>query len=190
MIQLAAPLASDVFDVGKAEYGLLVGAFGAGAVIGSLLTLAFGDRVLRSRLAMTGLVVFAAGEVLLGAAPSYVVGLVGLVGMGVAYILVAVSLNTSVQARVDESHRGRVLSIYLMGLLAGVPLGALLGGALAESVGLRETVIGGGAVLGAFAVVAVIAYNGMRPLDEGLDDVGRPPPDAMLTNQLPIAGAD
>lgn len=190
VIQLAAPLASDVFDVGKAEYGLLVGAFGAGAVVGSLLTLAFGDRVLRSRLAITGLVVFAAGEVLLGAAPSYAIGLVGLVGMGVAYILVAVSLNTSVQARVDESHRGRVVSIYLMGLLAGVPLGALLGGALAESVGLRETIVGGGTVVGAFAVVALIAYDGMRPLDEGLDDVGRPPPDAMLTNQLPIAGAD
>ena len=111
--------------------------------------------------------------------------------MGVAYILVAVSLNTSVQARVDESHRGRVLSIYLMGLLAGVPLGALLGGAVAESVGLRETVIGGGAVLGAFAVVAVIAYNGMRPLDEGLDDVaGRHPTRCSRTSSRLPAGLE
>ena len=190
VIQLSAPIASRVFDVGKAEYGLLVAAFGAGAVLGSLFTLAYGDRLRRSRLALTGLLVFTAGEILLGSAPTFLVGLVGLAAMGVAYILVAVSLNTSIQARVDESHRGRVLSIYLMGLLAGVPLGALAGGAIAEAVGLRATVIGGGVILGMFAIVAVVVFHSMRPLDESLEDTERIRADALLTNQPAIAGAD
>ena len=123
----------------------------------------------------TGVFVFALGEIVLGAAPSYAFGIVGLFTMGVAYMLIAVSLNTSIQARVDEGHRGRVLSIYLMGLLAGVPLGALVEGALADVIGLRATVIAGGAVLAVLGVVALVALDAMRPLDESLEETERAP---------------
>jgi MFS family permease len=110
--------------------------------------------------------------------------------MGAAYLLIATALNTSLQARVDEAHRGRAISIYLMGLLAGVPLGALIGGAIAEAVGLRATVIGGGAILGMFAIVAIVVFHSMRPLDESLEDTERIRADALLTTQPAIAGAD
>ncbi|MEX0666375.1 MAG: MFS transporter [Acidimicrobiia bacterium] len=190
VIQLCAPLARRVFDVGKAEYGLMVAAFGLGAVFGTFFTLAFGDRIRRSRLAMIGLVLFAVGEMLLGGAPAYAAGVVGLFGMGFAYMFIAVSLNTSIQARVEESHRGRVLSIYLMGLLAGVPFGALLGGAVADFVGLRATVIGGGTVVLAFAVFAALVYDAMGPLNESIDESEPVHADALLTTQPTIAGAD
>ena len=190
VIQLAAPIAERVFEVGKAEFGFLVAAFGTGAVFGSLFTLAWGDRIRRSRMALTGIFVFALGEIVLGAAPSYAFGIVGLLTMGLAYMFIAVSLNTSIQARVDEGHRGRVLSIYLMGLLAGVPLGALAEGALADVIGLRATVITGGAVLAVLGVVALVALDAMRPLDESLEETERVRTDALLINQPAIAGAD
>jgi MFS family permease len=188
IVQLAAPLADTVFNVGEAEYGILVAAFGVGSVIGVGLTLAFGDRVRRSQMALVGLGVFAAGEVLLGAAPVYAMGLVALGAMGIAYVLVAVSLNTSIQARVDEGHRGRVLAIYLMGLLAGVPLGALLGGVMADVIGLRATVIAGGAVLAGYLVIALFAFHGMRPLDESIEHEVHADP--LLAAQPELAGAD
>lgn len=190
VIQLGAPLARRLFDAGKAEYGFLVAAFGLGALIGTLLTLALGDHVRRSRMAMTGLVLFAAGEILLGIAPVYAVGLVGVLAMGIAYTLTAVALNTTMQARVEESHRGRVLSIYLMGLLAGVPLGALTGGALSEVLGLRATVIGGGSIVLGFAIFSATVWDVMRPLNETLDHVGAVHTDALLTSQPTIPGAD
>lgn len=190
VIQLCAPLALRVFDVGEAEYGFMVAAFGIGAIFGTFGTLAFGDRVRRSRLAMTGLVLFGAGEILLGSAPGYAVSLVGLFAMGLAYMFIAVSLNTSIQARVEESHRGRVLSIYLMGLLAGVPLGALIGGTVAEFTGLRATVIGGGTVVLAFAVFAALVFDAMQPLNESIDGGEPVHADALLTTQPTIAGAD
>jgi MFS family permease len=190
VIQLAAPIAKRVFEVGEAEFGFLVAAFGTGAVFGSLFTLAWGDRIRRSRMAQTGIFVFALGEIVLGAAPSYAFGIVGLLTMGVAYMFIAVSLNTSIQARVDEGHRGRVLSIYLMGLLAGVPLGALVEGALADVIGLRATVIAGGGVLAVLGVVALVALDAMRPLDESLEETERVRTDALLINQPLIAGAD
>jgi MFS family permease len=187
MVQLSKPFSRVVFDVGNAKYGLLVGAFGTGALIGVLISMFIGDRVRRSRMAMTGLAVLAVGEIVLGSAPTYAVGIVGLFAMGVAYTLVAVALNTSIQARVDESHRGRVLSIYLMGLLAGVPLGALVGGALAEGIGLRVTIIAGGSLLIGFAALAVAKFDAMQALDETVEPVHTDP---LLTNQPAIAGAD
>jgi MFS family permease len=111
-------------------------------------------------------------------------------GMGVAYMLIAVSLNTSIQARVDESHRGRVLSIYLMGLMAGVPFGALVGGVVADAVGLRATVIGGGAIVLVFGVFVALNFGAMAPLDETATEADGIHADALLTNQPRIAGAD
>ena len=186
MVQLSAPLARKVFEVGEAKYGLMVGLFGAGALVGTLVSVVFGDRTRRSLMTIVGLLVFAGSQAVLGGAPGYAIALVGLFGMGVAYTLVAVAQNTSIQARVDESHRGRVLSIYLMALLAGVPLGALGGGALADAIGLRETIIGGAVALAIFAVVAVVFFDSMRALDTEEPVHG----DALLTNQPKIAGAD
>jgi predicted MFS family arabinose efflux permease len=188
VVQLAAPIAKQIFEVGETEYGFLVAAFGTGAVLGTLVTLVYGDRVRRSRMALGGLVLFSIGQVVLGSAPVYAIALGGLFSMGWAYVLVAVSLNTSIQARVDEDHRGRVLSIYLMGLFAGVPFGALLAGVLASAVGLRAVVIGGGAVLLGFAVLAIMVFDAMQPLDEVIDPAVHA--DALLTAQPLVTGVD
>jgi MFS family permease len=191
IVQLTPALARDEFGVGRGAYGLLVAAFGVGAIGGSLLVAVWADRYRRSLVALGGVGLFAVGELALGVAPDYGFGLAAMVVMGMAYLLVATALNTSIQARVDEVHRGRAMSIYLMGLLAGVPLGALLEGNLAELVGLRATVVGAavGLVL-SFALLAV-RFDRFRPLDEALDSETVTKGPALLIDTPPaIAGAD
>jgi MFS family permease len=166
VVQLAPAIARVEFHVGKAAYGLLVAMFGTGAVIGALIQSVYGDRVRRSRMTIAGLLGFSLGVILLGAAPTYPLGLLCLLGMGTSYLLVSVSLNTAIQARVAESYRGRVLSIYLMGLMAGVPVGALIEGRVAQVVGLRAAVIGAGVMQIVFAVVASMSGAGFGSLDE------------------------
>jgi MFS family permease len=166
VVQLAPAIARVEFHVGKAAYGLLVAMFGTGAVIGALIQSVYGDRVRRSRMTIAGLLGFSLGVILLGAAPTYLLGLLCLLGMGTSYLLVSVSLNTAIQARVAESYRGRVLSIYLMGLMAGVPVGALIEGRVAQVVGLRAAVIGAGVMQIVFAVVASMSGAGFGSLDE------------------------
>jgi MFS family permease len=188
--QLAPAFADDVFHVGKSGYGFLISAFGIGAIFGSLFVAFRADRYLRSRVTIAGMFVFAAGEVLFGLSHEYAVGVAGMVIMGAAYLLIATALNTSLQARVDEVHRGRAISIYLMGLLAGVPLGALLQGKLAEVVGLQATVIGAAVALAVCAVVGIMRYDGFRPLDEALEDETGRGPDLVIETPPELASAD
>jgi MFS family permease len=190
MVQIVPAFAKDVFDVGKGAYGFLVAAFGIGAVAGSLVVAFWADRYLRSRVAVIGILMFAAGELLFGGAPGYAVGVAGMVVMGTAYVLIATALNTSIQARVDEVHRGRAVSIYLMGLLAGVPLGALLQGFLASLIGLRATIIGSAVLLAMCAVVGIVRFSWFRPLDEALEDETGTGPDLVVGSPPSIASAD
>ncbi|HEY8217029.1 MAG TPA: MFS transporter [Acidimicrobiia bacterium] len=188
--QLAPAFADDVFGVGKSGYGFLVSAFGMGAVVGSFVVGFWADRYLRSRVTVVGLFIFTVGEVLFASTHAYAVGLAGMVVMGSAYVLIATALNTSLQARVDEAHRGRAISIYLMGLLAGVPLGALVQGKLAELIGLQATVLAAAAGLLACAIAGIVRFEGFAPLDEAIEvETGRGP-DLVLDTPPSIAAAD
>jgi MFS family permease len=191
VVQLAPAISHVEFDVGKAAYGLLVAMFGTGAVVGALIQSFAGDRARRSTMTLLGLVGFSVGVVLLGASPTYALGLVCLLGMGITYLAVSVSLNTAIQARVAESFRGRVLSIYLMGLMAGVPIGALIEGKVAELVGLRAAVMGAGLVQVAFAAVAALVGPGFKALDEDVtaeNSWGTPATSARPVGPGPPAG--
>ncbi len=190
IVQLTPAFAQDEFGVGRSAYGFLVSAFGLGAVLGSIVVALWADRTSRSKVAIAALLLFAGGELLFGGAPSYAVGIAGMFVMGSAYVMIATALNTSIQARVDESHRGRAMSIYLMGLLAGVPLGSLLQGTIASGIGLRPTVIGSAALLAIWTVVAIGRYQRFHPLDEALEDVTGRGPDLMIGSPPSIASAD
>jgi MFS family permease len=190
VVQLAPAFADDVFGVGKSGYGFLVSAFGLGAIVGSLVVALWADRFRRSRVAIAGLFLYSAGELIFAVAPAYAWGIAGMVTMGAAYILIATALNTSMQARVDEAHRGRAMSIYLMGLLAGVPLGALVQGKLADVIGLRATVIAATIGLVVCAVIGIVRAHAFRPLDEAVEDETGIGPDLVLEAPPAIAAAD
>ena len=138
-------------------------------------------------MAILGIVGIVVGQIVLGSSAEYTLGLVGLFIMGAAYLALATTLNTSVQACVDEEHRGRVVSIYLMSLQAGLPLGALAEGKVAEWVGLQETVVGAALLLGLFVVFAMVRLHGLRPLDHSI--ASRVYTDPLLVPPE-IAGAD
>src|SRR4029079_9705336 len=94
----------------------------------------------------------AVGVVGLGLAPKYALGVTAMYVMGLTYLFLATSLNTSVQARVEDEFRARVMAIYLSSLLLGVPLGALIEGKRARLTDRRVVVVGAGSLFGLFMV--------------------------------------
>jgi len=187
VIQLAPAMAKDEFHVGRGAYGLLVAAFGAGAITGSVVIALIADRFRRSFTATIGGIGLSFGVVGLGVAPKYALGVAAMYVMGLTYLFLATSLNTSVQARVEDEFRARVMAIYLSSLLLGVPLGALIEGKLASITDLRAVVVGAGVILGAFIVYVWARYHRLAPLDEDLIPMHTDP---LLQGQPMIAGAD
>ncbi len=155
VIQLTPVLAKRVYHVGPGLYGLLIAVFGSGAVFGAGVLGLIGSRWPKSRLVVFGVLLYAAGLVLVGLTGIYALGLIGLAVCGVAFLTCMATLNTTIQLQVAERIRGRILALWMMGITGFYPLGALLQGWLADQIGVRTTVLGAGLLMG--AVVAVVA---------------------------------
>jgi MFS family permease len=165
VLQLAPALAKEEFEVGRGAYALLVAAFGFGAITGSLASAFFADRLRRSVAMTAGGIVLPIALIVLGVAPAYALGLAALYVMGTAHMVIAVALNTSLQSRVHDTFRGRVMSMYLMMLVLGSPLGALLGGKLATIIGLRAVMVSFGILLLLCVTYAIARYDRFRVLE-------------------------
>jgi MFS family permease len=168
MVQLVEPFARHVLDVGAGVYGLLTGGYGAGAVVGGMFMVWFGDSYRRSALAGLGLATMVAGVLLLGLAPVWAVAFGGLFLIGAAQVFTSTSCNTAIQINVDEEYRGRASSVYMMAFFAAAPIGALVGGFLGEVVGLRATIAGSGVLLAGLTAWALVRYRRLRALDESM----------------------
>ncbi|PFG35258.1 MFS transporter [Sanguibacter antarcticus] len=138
---------------GARAYGLLVGAFGLGALTGSLVYSAVGTRV--SRRATYALGFALAGPPMcfaLAARP----GLVGCVAVMVVGGLAAGALNpiigTLLLEQVPRRMRARVNGAVGAGAWAAMPVGALGAGVLVEEVGLVTALV----VMGAAYTVIVV----------------------------------
>jgi MFS family permease len=151
VVQLAPVFARDEFHVGEGAYGLLAGALGTGATVGSVLLGAYGDGLRRSRLVVIAIAGYGVAVAGMGATPSYAGGLVAMFLIGLGYLVVVSVLNTAVQIVVDDSYRGRVLALYGMAFVGAYPLGSLLQGTLADIFGVRPVVAGAGLLLVGYA---------------------------------------
>ncbi len=166
MIQLAEPFARQVLHEGAGKYGLLVAAYGVGAITGSVITVARGDVYRRSTLTVVGFAIFVVAELTFGLAPVYALALLGMYGIGLAQSFAMVACQTAVQVNVDEHYRGRVLSVYVMSFFAGTPIGALVGGIMASFIGLRATIVASAVLLAIVVIVTMLRYPWFRVLDE------------------------
>jgi MFS family permease len=151
VVQLAPVFARDEFHVGEGSYGLLAGALGTGATLGSVLLGAYGDNLRRSRMVVVATTGYGLAVVGMGVTPSYAGGVLAMFLIGLGYLVVVSALNTSVQMAVDDRYRGRVLALYGMAFVGAYPFGSLLQGALADIFGVRPVVAGAGLLLVGYA---------------------------------------
>jgi len=121
--------------------GLISAAFGAGAVVGTALFLAWGHRLpKRATLAVAFTLVGLRAWVLAPSLPLRLI-LVAMVALGVAVAPVNPLLLTATYRRIPPELRARVLGALTAGVFAGIPLGGLLGGYLIAVIGVRPTLL-------------------------------------------------
>jgi MFS family permease len=172
--QLAEPMARNMFHTGAGAYGVMIGAYGVGAIVGTIFTITRGDGIPRSIMTMAGISIFVVGLIVLGTLSSFAWALAVFTALGVAHVFANLSTQTAVQVTVEESYRARVMSIFMLSFFVGTPIGALVAGVAAQIVGLRETVIAFGVLFGVSAVVLGWRCARYRPLDESRPFVPAP----------------
>jgi MFS family permease len=147
------PIFADVyFAAGSAGYGVLQAAHGAGALVGTLTIATIAPRIRRrGRALLAGAVSMGLALVLFSRAPWMGLGMACLLVVGFSNTFYLTQVSTFVQQQVPDQLRGRVMSLYALcwNLL---PLGGLIGGALAAAVDARFAVTVGGALVAANAL--------------------------------------
>jgi MFS family permease len=137
-----ALMATQVFEKGAEEYGLLGSMMAIGSLAGSLLAARRGyPRRVVLVLAALG---FAVTEIIAGLMPTYWLFAVWLPLVGLSALTLLTSLQTVVQLTVDTAVRGRVVALYMMIFMGGTPVGAPIIGWIGETFGARWTLVGGG----------------------------------------------
>lgn len=82
--------------------------------------------------------------------------------LGAGLVVMGVGMQLTLQTRVPEEYRGRVLSLYGICFMGGPAIGSLIMGAIAEHVGLRLPIIAG-------SVVVALGWHGVWRKRHGLE---------------------
>jgi MFS family permease len=157
-----ALMATEVFDKGAGQFGLLGSIMAVGSLSGALLAARRGRP--RLRFLVLAAIGFGLVEVLAGLMPTYWTFAASLVPTGLVALTFITSANASMQLGVDPVMRGRVMALYMAVFFGGTPLGAPLVGAVAEAFGARWSLIAGGAI----CVVATVVAAALLARREGL----------------------
>jgi MFS family permease len=149
---------------GPLTYGLLLGAFGVGAVGGAL-----GSGALRARASTEAVVrgasgAFAAGLAVMAVSRSLPVTLLALLPAGAGWVLALSSFNVTVQMSAPRWVVARALSLYQMATFGGMAGGAWLWGRVAETTSLPTALL---------AAAGVLVACGLLGLALPLADAGR-----------------
>ncbi|WP_217383078.1 MFS transporter [Streptomyces sp. NK08203] len=127
--------------LGSGGYGLLLGALGAGAIVGAVTIGRVRERLGRNVLLAVSTVAFAAGTLAAAVLRQPVPVAVVLVVAGVGWLYALSTLNTTLQLALPGWVRARGLAVYLMVFMGGQGIGTLLWGLLADGIGTAETLL-------------------------------------------------
>ena len=150
-VNTEAPAFAHAFGHHDTFAGLIIGAFGGGAVAAALLT---AGREGSPRRTVVTLTLLAAGITAFSLSPTLAVGFPFLLVAGFGYLASNTRATTQLQLEVDESQRGRIMALWSVAFLGLRPLASLADGALAGAFGVR--VAGVALAVPAFVTAALI----------------------------------
>ncbi len=140
-------LASDVFRVGAHGFGFLQSSRGVGAVIGSSLFIAMGNRSSQGKILLVSAILYGAGFAAFGLSPSFPVALVLLAFVGATDTIWGAARGTIMQMLAPEKFRGRVMGVFQLSNRGLHPLGQTETGLVVPLLGAREATVMGGVII-------------------------------------------
>ncbi len=149
-------VASNLLHGGSSEYSALLSANGAGALLAALSQAMFAERLDARKMLFVGLGVFMASLFGLSFIHTALAAVILLILIGWSIVTFFITANTTLQRRVRDDLRGRVMSIYSLSFAGLFPFGSLLAGWLASTYGLADSFRINAIILAAFGVPAFL----------------------------------
>ncbi len=145
-------LARDVYGLGTQGYGLMLGGFGLGGLVGVIVMGRVRQRLALPRIMVASTAIFAVVSAVLALAAPLALTLVALVIGGAAWMIGATLMYTALQDTLPGWVRARGLSIYNLVYFTAMAGGAALWGVLTAPAGTRGALGIAAACMGVAAI--------------------------------------
>jgi predicted MFS family arabinose efflux permease len=151
-------LTSDVLGGGSAMYGILLGLFGAGAMVGGLTRSQASGRIGPGFLPFC-IAAFGVAGVAVGLSRWVPVTAVIITIAGVVWTWILATLNSTYQVLTPDWVRGRTMGAFILSVFGFMPLGAITSGVLGAAVGADSAL-----VLFSIAVIVIGGLSFRMPI--------------------------
>ena len=174
--------ADSILRGGPRGLGLLMASAGLGSLCGALTIASRSSTRGLGRIVAVSALVFGVSLALFALSRAFWLSAALLLVVGMSMITQAASTNTLIQSMVPDALRGRVMAVYAMMFMGMSPIGALVQGTLAERIGAPYTLVMGGCICVAGAIVFNIRLPALRIVARQLIDAQRVAPAETLPN--------
>ncbi len=164
-INLLLPVfAKDVYGLDAGGYGEMGAVLALGAVVGALTVASLGNAPRKGRNSLQMQLFLGLAVVGFAFCTQLWAGMLTLLCSGAAILAVFTMVTSLVQLNVDETMRGRIMSVHNTAFRGVMPISNLTCGLLAERFGARNVLSLNGAVLGLVAIWYMASGNDVNDL--------------------------
>ena len=150
-------IADEQFGLEGWRYTVLFSTFGLGALTGALSMGSVLARFERPTMARIGLGTFAVGLAAFALASTPWLGFPSVFVAGASYFVVVTALLTTLQLKVHDDMRGRVMGLWMMAWAGLVPVGGLIAGPIIDAIGMQAVLLAGAVVAALLAAFVDIS---------------------------------
>ena len=149
-------VARDIIQGGPLLYGVLLGAYGVGAIGGAFLGGRLRGVIANEWIARIGFVAFAASATIQALSTTAWLSCIGLLIGGASWVLTLAMFNVTVQLSTPRWVVGRAMSLYQMATFGSMALGSWVWGLVAESYGPAEALLASAALMLVGATIGLV----------------------------------
>ena len=162
--------ARDLLGGGSSTFGIILGSFGLGAIVGALTISTVRQRLSGEAAARACAMLFGAMTMVVGLSGVIWITAPALFLAGVAWMIALATFNISIQTAAPRWVTGRVLATFQASITGGMALGSWLWGHVAAGEGLTVALLASGATMCFSPVIShwLRLPDPVKPLDEAM----------------------
>ncbi len=158
-------IARDLIGGNAVTYGVLLGAFGIGAVLGALGSTSLRRRCTNEIIVRASTVGFGVGCIVTAVSSWHALSMGALTLSGASWVLALSTFNVTVQTSSPRWVVGRTVAIYQMATFGGLAIGSWLWGLVADELSLVSCLVASGALMALSALLGTQASSGANRKD-------------------------